>query len=214
MAKTAVRTARHRHGEMLQLVLTHMFGITEVELVEKLEGTAGKGSLRWTFKSSHTDYREDAPTSADVYEDIYLLVEAGIVTHDSSRHPRCARFLLGVAGPTLLERRVRPDSRRRRSVAPRNADELTQFFLTFALGLVSHGRRPGQGSGPHRDDGRENVRMSKSRRPTPCPRPREVPQLEPRRTDLLVMQECRRRVGGGERERAPDATRSPVRYRV
>lgn len=45
MAKTALyaRQTYDQRWEMLQLVLTHMFGITEVELVEKLEAFAGKG---------------------------------------------------------------------------------------------------------------------------------------------------------------------------
>lgn len=45
MAKTALyaRQTYDQRWEMLQLVLTHMFGITEVELVEKLEVFAGKG---------------------------------------------------------------------------------------------------------------------------------------------------------------------------
>ena len=45
MAKTALyaRQTYDQRWEMFQLVLTHMFGITEVELVEKLEAFAGKG---------------------------------------------------------------------------------------------------------------------------------------------------------------------------
>lgn len=45
MAKTALyaRQTYDQRWEMLQLVLTHMFGITEVELVEKLEAFAGRG---------------------------------------------------------------------------------------------------------------------------------------------------------------------------
>lgn len=45
MAKTAryARQTYDQRWEVLKLVLTHMFGITEVELVEKLEAFAVRG---------------------------------------------------------------------------------------------------------------------------------------------------------------------------
>lgn len=83
-----------------------------------------------TTGKMHTDI-------ADVYEDIYRLVgEAGIVTHMIPNAIRALRpFLLRrLPDPRFWNGEYDPTHVGDVPVAPLNADELTQFFLTFARG--------------------------------------------------------------------------------